>query len=53
MDSKGTYTVTLLHFFPDLAFTVLGWLRPGGAGGEQNRPFTSDMSPEFWLAPVF
>lgn len=53
MDSKGTYTVTLLHFFPDLAFMVLGWVRPGGAADEQHRLFTSDMSPEFRLAPVF
>lgn len=53
MDSKGTHAVTLLHFFPQLAFIVLSWVRPGGARGEQNMPFTSDMPPEFWLTPVF
>lgn len=46
-NNKGTHTVTLLHFFPELAFVALGWVRTGGAGGEQNMPVTSDMSPDF------
>lgn len=39
-------------FFPESAFMLLDWLRPGVARGEQNMPFTSEKPPEFWLAPV-
>lgn len=53
MVSQGHQCCHIASFFPESAFVVLDWVRPGGARGEQSLPFTSEKPPEFWLAPVF